>query len=132
MAEDNARIILNGNGIHITIEGVSGKFAAQDLNTAAIVLLIQEADTLWWEKLETEDGVQDSTTPADRFYNAVLSAVARHYAVDAMLSDDTAVHTVLFELIGDLTNKGRLRNVIRAGASSEKDRPDDEPWPDDA
>lgn len=132
MAEHITRITHSGNGMLIIIEGPSSKFAAQDLTTAAIVALIQEADTHGWEKLEVEDGVNDPVTPADRFYNAVLSAVARHYAVDAMWPEDMAVHTALFEIISDLTNKGRLRNTIRAGTSSEGDRTDNEPWPGDS
>lgn len=121
-----AKITMEHGPMRITIEGPPTAFDARDLIVPAIVALIQETDTHWWEKREGERGVFDEVTPADRFYSAVLTAVARHYAVDAMLPEDMETHAVLFQLMGDLTNKGRLRNVIRAGSASEADRPDDE------
>lgn len=117
---------MDRDGLKITIEGASSPFDARDLWTQATVALISEADTHWWEKLELERDISDPVTPADRFYAAVLSAVARHYAVDAMLPEDSEVHSVLFDLIAELTKKGRLRNLIRSGESSEQDRPDDD------
>jgi hypothetical protein len=122
---DRKRITIDDGDLHIIIEGPSTKFTGQDLTTASIIAMISGADTHHWEKLRVEQGVADEVTPADQLYAAVLSAVTRHYAVDAMLNEDREVHSVLFDLIGDLVNKGRLRNCIRVGRSSEEDRPDD-------
>lgn len=120
------RITMNDGSLHVTIEGPSTNFDARDLIIPAIVALIQETDTSWWEKREAEQGIIDSVRPADRFYSSVLSAVARHYAVDAMLPEDMETHAVLFQLIGEITNQGRLRNVIRAGTAGEADRADED------
>src|SRR5689334_16011038 len=96
------------NDMKIEISGLSSKFDGRDLHTAAVIGLIEMAPTEFWEKDLIEQGVDFEITPAEQFYASILSAIARHYAVDAMLLHDMEVYTVLMQLIGELANKGRL------------------------
>ncbi len=104
-----ARFTSTDGPLRITVEDVSDEYDHGELLTAAIVSLIGSADTHLWEKQATElDG--ESPTPA--FYEAVLTAVAEHVAVDHPDSDGKSVYDMLATLIDDLRDGGRLQAPV--------------------
>jgi hypothetical protein len=123
MAEEpnRAEIQIRINDININVSGLSSQWNGKDLHTAAILGLIDTAHTDFWEKDVLQQGYDSNVTPADQFYASILSAIARHYAVNALLPNDMQVSSVLFNLIGSLVEKKRLSTIIRQGNWSEED-----------
>lgn len=78
----------------------------------AAIALIEEADTHGWEKEDLER--HGNSEAADQFYAAILYAVARHYAVDALDAQSSPrVYEVLVDLLAQIVNNGRLDQVMR-------------------
>jgi len=119
---NRATISTHINDIDIEISGPSAQWEGRDLQTAAILGLIEMSHTHSWEKDVLEQhGDYGNVSPGDQFYAALLSGIARHYAVDAALETDMPVASVLFRLIGELVEKERLNTIIRQGQSGEED-----------
>lgn len=76
-----------------------------DVVTKAIVHLIEEMDTHLWDKDAKE-------LQADEFYAAILTAVARHYAVDDPMERQQPAYQWLDELIKNLRENKHLHQVI--------------------
>lgn len=104
-------IHVDANGLEIVIKGEANQPHAQDLVTMAIVALISEADTHGWEKADIEQ--HGETEAANQFYAAILSAIARHYAVDSILTEERPTADILEELIVRLREEGRMRQMIQ-------------------
>jgi hypothetical protein len=97
----------NGEGLEIRVRGASTRFSGMDLHTAAIVELIEAADTGFEEK------IGDPEAPWE-FYAAVLAGVARHYVEtasqygDDVDEDRQSAGEILQGLLGELRRQGRL------------------------
>ncbi|HEX8174112.1 MAG TPA: hypothetical protein VF543_03215 [Pyrinomonadaceae bacterium] len=128
------KIIINNNGIGITIEGESEHFFGQDLYTKAVVTLIEGADTHGWEKHNFEHGTNEDAL--GEFCAAVLTAVTRLYASEAGLPEDEEielpplgtvgipqrkpVHQILSQMIEHLRESDYLNEVISGGSIVEE------------
>lgn len=100
------------SGLSITVEGASDDSTREEAHIAAIVYLIENADTDFWMKNDIDS--------SERFYAAVLSAVATHYAVDDLEAPrEKPVYALLDELIGYLRANGRLGEIIRTDTIGE-------------
>ena len=106
----------------ITVEDHTGEYDDQELQIAAIVELIDSAPSSFWEKDALNEG-QDSPTPA--FYEAILTAVANHAAVDREWLEGKPVYEALYELIGELREDGHLHEPT-VGMISDEDEGDNE------
>lgn len=94
---------------HTTFQDVEakGSFFQSFLFADAITSLIERADTEDWEHHSGE-------LRPEAFYDAVLSAIARHYARDTGLLPDTVdPHGVLALLIDKLTQHGYLSKKLK-------------------
>lgn len=76
-----------------------------DVITKALVHLIEEMDTHFWDKDAKE-------LQADEFYTAILTAVARHYSVDDPMEREQPAYQWLEELITNLRDSKYLNQVI--------------------
>lgn len=101
---------MTAGDLDIVITGDANQPHGQDLITMAIVALISEADTSGWEKAQYEK--YGESQAQNQFYAAVLSAIARHYAMD-WLQEERSTANVLEELIRGLREDGRLQQMIR-------------------
>ena len=104
---DNAMIHFEGDGFHVTISGASGRYGAHDLYMAALVHLIEQADTNFEEKSVGPEA-------QSAFYARVLGAVARHYIVtlqeygDVVDEDRQSEGEILERLLAALRAEGHL------------------------
>jgi hypothetical protein len=114
--------------------GYEGDALGFDLLARGIVRIIEEFDT---HLLEKGEGHAETL----HFYASILSAVARHYMVDAdpdLEERDRTVEEVLREMTEVLAQAGMLQETVTAGADNEDEewhatfgQIDDEDWDDD-
>ena len=113
-------ISIQAGDLHITIAGPSGQWDARDLYTMAVVALIQDADTSFWQKLGNFDADES-------FYAAVFAAVARQYADGDVgaFAFGQRVSDVVTTLLKQLTDNGKLQQVLRRGDGTGLDDTDE-------
>lgn len=104
----DGEIRIKGEGLDIRIRGASPGPRGFDLYQAAVVALVEEADTHGAEKAGGED-------VAWHFYAAVLAAVARHHAAESDAADPEDVDEdrlsageIVERLLRDLRADGKL------------------------
>ena len=109
-----ATITLPDGELTITIAGTSSDCTHQELVQRAIVGLIECTPT---------DTGRLAHDPAGRdFYTAILSALARQYAVANPTTRDMPIYEVLDTLINDLRDDDRLRSWIAGNTGGEDGR----------
>ena len=101
-----AMITLPDGELTITITGTSSDRTHQELVQRAIVGLI--------ECTPTDTGRLAHDRAGRDFYTAILSALARQYAMANSAARDMPIYEVLDTLINDLRDDDRLRHVVQA------------------
>lgn len=102
-----ARLSSSGGRLNIMVEDVTNEYDVQELQTAAIVHLIESSPTEFWERDAIEAG--DEEDISGKFYEAVLTAVACHRAVDDDRLVGKPIYEALYQLIEELCAIGRLQ-----------------------
>ncbi len=101
-----ATITLPDGELTITIAGTSSDLTRQELVQRAIMGLI--------ECTPTDTGRLAHDRAGRDFYTAILSALARQYAMANPAARDMPIYEVLDTLINDLRDDDRLRHVVQA------------------